>query len=103
MPVGCCDFPRTERGRSGPLESLPGAGPQEICPKRLRFALRQNNRTGDCRHLPLRINLKPDVRQEGPGFVLAAIAFFLLAAGCSKSQPISVLGDASHPTPWGFY
>jgi len=103
MPVGCCDFPRTERGRSGPLESLPGAGPQEICPKRLGFALRQNNRTGDCRHLPLRINLKPDVRQEGAGFALAAIAFFLLAAGCSKSQPISVLGDASHPTPVRFY
>jgi RND family efflux transporter MFP subunit len=35
-------------------------------------------------------------------FALAAFVIFA-AAGCSKTQPISVLGDAAHPAPVHFY
>jgi RND family efflux transporter MFP subunit len=36
-------------------------------------------------------------------FLPALALVILLGAGCSKSEPASVLGDASHPTPVHFY
>ncbi len=36
-------------------------------------------------------------------FALMAACVIVLAAGCSKAQPSSVLGDASHPAPAYFY
>jgi membrane fusion protein, multidrug efflux system len=50
-----------------------------------------------------RIYPKIDFRLQTRNFPLAATFAILLAAGCSKSQPTSVLGDASHPTPVHFY
>jgi multidrug efflux pump subunit AcrA (membrane-fusion protein) len=35
--------------------------------------------------------------------VLSVVLATVLAAGCSKTQTASVLGDASHPTPVHFY
>ena len=52
--------------------------------------------------MPLHINPKPDFWPERIVFV-PALALVLLGAGCSKSEPASVLGDASHPTPVHFY
>jgi len=52
--------------------------------------------------VPLHINPKPDFWPERIVFV-PALALVLLGAGCSKSEPASVLGDASHPTPVHFY
>ncbi|PYT60379.1 MAG: hypothetical protein DMG35_11510 [Acidobacteria bacterium] len=49
------------------------------------------------------MNPKPDFWPERIGFVPALALVILLAAGCSKSEPASVLGDASHPTPVHFY
>src|SRR3989442_408092 len=49
------------------------------------------------------MNTKPDFWPERIGFVPALALVILLAAGCSKSEPASVLGDASHPTPVHFY
>jgi RND family efflux transporter MFP subunit len=53
--------------------------------------------------VPLHINPKPDFRPERIGFLPAVALVILLGAGCSKSEPASVLGDASHPTPVHFY
>jgi membrane fusion protein (multidrug efflux system) len=51
----------------------------------------------------LRFNRKGDVRL-GMSLVVPMVACAtLFAAGCSKTQPSSVLGDASHPTPVQFY
>ena len=36
-------------------------------------------------------------------FALAAMFAVFVVAGCSKAQPTSVLGDASHPAPVRFY
>ena len=49
------------------------------------------------------MNPKPDFWPERIGFVPALALVILLAAGCSKLEPASVLGDASHPTPVHFY
>src|SRR2546425_10637317 len=49
------------------------------------------------------MNPKPDFWPERIGFVPAVALVILLGAGCSKSEPASVLGDASHPTPVHFY
>jgi RND family efflux transporter MFP subunit len=51
----------------------------------------------------LRFNRKGDLR-PGMALVVPMVACAtLFAAGCSKTQPSSVLGDASHPTPVQFY
>jgi RND family efflux transporter MFP subunit len=51
----------------------------------------------------LRFHQKGDLRL-GMSLVVPMMACAtLFAAGCSKTQPSSVLGDASHPTPVQFY
>jgi len=51
----------------------------------------------------LRFNRKGDLRL-GMALVVPMVACAsLFALGCSKAQPSSVLGDASHPTPVQFY
>lgn len=53
--------------------------------------------------MPFLISRICDFRQPArPSLGLLAIVG-LLAAGCSKSAPTSVLGDAAHPTPVHFY
>jgi RND family efflux transporter MFP subunit len=53
--------------------------------------------------VPFFINIKLDSRGETVHFALMAACVVVLAAGCSKTQPSSVLGDASHPAPVHFY
>jgi len=53
--------------------------------------------------VPFFINTKLDSRWETAHFALMAAYVVVLAAGCSKGQPSSVLGDASHPAPVHFY
>ena len=53
--------------------------------------------------MPFFINTKLDSRWETAHFALMAACVVVLAAGCSKGQPSSVLGDASHPAPVHFY
>src|ERR1700740_2811480 len=49
------------------------------------------------------MNPKLECRGGWRGLAPAAMFAVLVVAGCSKAQPISVLGDASHPTPVRFY
>src|SRR5438105_2472398 len=49
------------------------------------------------------INSKPESRREAANFALMTAFVVVGVAGCSKAQPTSVLGDASHPAPVHFY
>jgi membrane fusion protein (multidrug efflux system) len=51
----------------------------------------------------LRFNQKGDLRLGMTLVVPMMACATLFALGCSKTQPSSVLGDASHPTPVQFY
>jgi RND family efflux transporter MFP subunit len=51
----------------------------------------------------LRLHQKGDLRLGMILVVPMVACATLFAAGCSKTQPSSVLGDASHPTPVQFY
>ena len=53
--------------------------------------------------MPFCINSKPESRRESANFALMAAFVVVGVAGCSKAQPTSVLGDASHPAPVHFY
>lgn len=53
--------------------------------------------------MPFCINRKPESCKKTANFALAAVFVVLGMAGCSKAQPTSVLGDASHPAPVHFY
>jgi membrane fusion protein, multidrug efflux system len=53
--------------------------------------------------VPFHRSPKPDFLPEWTHFAPALAFALLLGAGCSKSDPPSVLGDASHPTPVHFY
>src|SRR5215831_15980261 len=48
--------------------------------------------------MAFRANPKADARRTAH-FAAAVVFLALCGTGCSKSQPSSVLGDASHPTP----
>jgi RND family efflux transporter MFP subunit len=73
-------------------------------PKRLVFLMRQNSKDGGLLFaVPFRMKKKPDFRKETMDFALVAAFVILFVAGCSKSQPTSVLGDATHPAPVHFY
>src|SRR5437588_11652518 len=49
------------------------------------------------------MNTKLDLRRARREFVPMAAFLLFAMAGCSKVQPASVLGDASHPAPVHFY
>ena len=49
--------------------------------------------------MPFCLAEKRDPTRKTAHFAFVAVFLALFAAGCSKSQPSSVLGDASHPTP----
>src|SRR5437016_4344543 len=49
------------------------------------------------------MNTKLDLRRATREFVPMAAFLLFAMAGCSKAQPTSVLGDASHPAPVHFY
>ena len=51
----------------------------------------------------LGMNTKLDLRRARREFVPMAAFLLFAMAGCSKVQPASVLGDASHPAPVHFY
>jgi RND family efflux transporter MFP subunit len=53
--------------------------------------------------VPFSINTKPHSIRERKDFARAALLVVLVASGCSKAQPASVLGDAAHPAPVHFY
>ena len=53
--------------------------------------------------MPFFINSKPESRREAANFALMTAFVVVGVAGCSKAQPTSVLGDASHPAPVHFY
>src|SRR6266704_830906 len=60
-------------------------------------------RTGVLFRMPFGMNTKLECRGGGMDFALAAMFAVFAVAGCSKAQPSSVLGDASHPAPVRFY
>src|SRR6266705_6521057 len=60
-------------------------------------------RTGVLFRMPFGMNTKLECRGGGMDFALAAMFAVFVVAGCSKAQPTSVLGDASHPAPVRFY
>ena len=53
--------------------------------------------------MPFCINRKPKSCREPANFALLVAFVVLGVSGCSKAQPTSVLGDASHPAPVHFY
>jgi RND family efflux transporter MFP subunit len=53
--------------------------------------------------VPFCMNPKLECRGGWTGLAPAAMFAVLVVAGCSKAQPSSVLGDASHPAPVRFY
>src|SRR5215472_15534512 len=66
----------------------------------MALATRQNSKTGELPfNVPFRANPKADSWRGTAHFAVAAVFLALCGTGCSKSQPSSVLGDASHPTP----
>src|SRR5690242_17822104 len=71
------------------------------CPKRLVWLARQIARRGEFSSVLFSSNRLP--RSRGMNFVLAGTFVVLMASGCSKAQPASVLGDAAHPAPVHFY
>jgi membrane fusion protein, multidrug efflux system len=68
------------------------------------MVVRQNRKDGG---LPVNVRQKTDLIrgfQRALNCVAPSVALaVLLAAGCSKTQTGSVLGDAAHPTPVHFY
>jgi membrane fusion protein, multidrug efflux system len=84
-----------------------GKSEHAICrriPKRLMLVLRQNSKTGGIFFtVSFHVNPKPRFRRETSEFVPLLAFVILFAVGCSKSDPASVRGDASHPTPVRFY
>ena len=66
--------------------------------------MRQNGKDGG---LPIAVpqitNQKPSLGKSTNYLATLVALATVLAAGCSKSQSASVLGDAAHPTPVHFY
>src|SRR5207249_2952992 len=60
-------------------------------------------RSGVLFRVPFGMNTKLECRGGKMVFALAAMFAVFVVAGCSKAQPTSVLGDASHPAPVRFY
>src|SRR5205809_7798491 len=60
-------------------------------------------RSGVLFRVPFGMNTKLECRGGKMVFALAAMFAVFVVAGCSKAQPSSVLGDASHPAPVHFY
>src|SRR5207253_2488533 len=54
-------------------------------------------RSGVLFRVPFGMNTKLECRGGKMVFALAAMFAVFVVAGCSKAQPTSVLGDASHP------
>ena len=84
--------------REGVLASI-GTGR----PKRLVWFARQIARRGNSLRVPFSINRQPGPRRGATNLVLTGTFAVLMASGCSKAQPSSVLGDAAHPAPVHFY
>jgi RND family efflux transporter MFP subunit len=60
-------------------------------------------RRGKSLLVPFCTNPKAELRRAQAAFTLTSTLLVLAAGGCSKVQPASVLGDASHPAPVHFY
>src|SRR5436853_168636 len=60
-------------------------------------------RSGVLFRVPFGMNTKLECRGGKLVFALPAMFAVFVVAGCSKAQPTSVLGDASHPAPVRFY
>jgi len=101
--------PRDELGwmEAGDVDSWPGAGTIlrfERRPKPLGMVVRRKCMTGG---LPVTVLANIEQKYEfrrGLNYIVPCVALAaVLAAGCSKTQTASVLGDAAHPTPVHFY